>query len=355
MSRFLDPRLQTLTPYTPGEQPPRGVFIKLNTNESPFPPAPGVAGAVEAAVPTLHLYSDNTAASLHRTFADQTGLAAEQVAVGNGSDELLAFCFQALCPNGAAFADITYGFYPVFCRLYGVDAHLVPLREDFSLHPADYAELGHTLFIANPNAPTGLALSREQVAMLCANDPTRLVIIDEAYVHFGAESALPLLADFDNLLIVGTFSKSRSLAGGRLGYAFGSRALIADIERVRNSFNPYNVNSLTLAAAEAALADEAYFAGCTTAIIQTRKHTLARLREMGFACTDSVANFIFASHPHMPAQTLQGALREEGIFVRWWDAPRIQNHLRISVGTDWQMDALLAALEHILTKGTSPS
>lgn len=350
MSRFLDPRYNALAPYTPGEQPAEGLFTKLNTNESPYPPSPRVAGAVAAQVDRLNLYPDNTGASLRAAFAEQTGLATEQVLLGNGSDELLAFCFQGLCPAGAAFADITYGFYPVYSQFYGAEPTVIPLQEDFTLAPEHLTGLGKTLFIANPNAPTGLALSLEQLRNILGWNPASLVIVDEAYVEFGAESALPLLAEFENLLIIGTFSKSRQLAGGRLGYAFGSPDLIADLNRMKYSFNPYNVNRLTLAAAEASLRDGEYFQRCREAVMKTRGDTLERLRERGFVCTDSLANFVFATHAKIAAGKLYFKLREAGVLVRWFNRPRIENHLRISIGTDAQMDILFTALDAILKR-----
>lgn len=348
MSRFLEPRLNALAPYAPGEQPREGAYTKLNTNESPYPPSPAVAQAVAGQVDKLNLYPDNTSAALRQAFAEATGLGVEHILVGNGSDELLAFCFQGFCPRGAAFADITYGFYPVYAQFYDVEPKVIPLREDFTLSPHDYSDLGRTLFIANPNAPTGLALTRAEIRDILRWNPSNLVVVDEAYVDFGAESALPLLAEFDNLLIIGTFSKSRQLAGGRLGYAFGNEEVIADLVRMKYSFNPYNVNRMTLAAAEAALRDEAYFESCRDRVVKTREATLARLRARGFACTESLANFVFATHPQKPAELLYRCLRDDGVLVRWFNKPRIDNHLRITIGTDEEMDVLFAALDKIL-------
>lgn len=348
MSRFFDPRYNALAPYTPGEQPGEGKYTKLNTNESPYPPSPKVAGAVAGQVEKLNLYPDNTGAALRAAFAEQTGLDVGQILLGNGSDELLAFCFQGFCPAGAAFADITYGFYPVYSQFYGVDPLIIPLREDYSLDIHDYADLGRTIFIANPNAPTGIALSRDKIRDVLRWNPASLVVVDEAYVDFGAESALPLLSEFDNLLIIGTFSKSRQLAGGRLGYAFGCADLIADLNRMKYSFNPYNVNRLTLAAAETALRDDAYFQDCRAKVMKTREHTLKRLRERDFTCTDSMANFVFAAHSKAPAGLLHRRLREAGVLVRLFDRPRTENHLRVTIGTDEEMDIFFAALDDIL-------
>lgn len=349
MSCFLTPALNELVPYTPGEQPTAGEStVKLNTNESPFAPAPGVAPAVLAEAERLQLYSNPACTEAIVPLANWLGLKPEQVFVSNGSDETLAFCFQGFCPNGAAFADLTYGFYPVYAKLYGLKTQIIPLREDFTLAPADYAGLGKTIFIANPNAPTGLALARRGIEEILQANPKNLVVVDEAYVDFGAESAVPLLQSYPNLLVVGTFSKSRSLAGARLGYAAGSPALIADLNRIKFSFNPYNVNRMTLAAGAASLADAAYFEACRAAIMQTRAAALQTLRSMGFTCTESMSNFLFITHPALAAQTIHQKLREQGILVRWFNQPRIQNYLRVTVGTNAQMQRLYSALRNML-------
>lgn len=349
MSRFLDPKYNGIAPYTPGEQPRAGGrVIKLNTNENPYPPAPGVVPAAAAAAGKLQLYSDLTGGETLDLMAKRLGVGREQVMLSNGSDEVLAFCFQALCPGGAAFADLTYGFYPVYCALYGVAPHIVPLEEDFTLDPRAYMDCRRTLFIANPNAPTGLALDRGQIEDLLRWNRGSLVVVDEAYVDFGAETAVPLLEEFDNLLVVGTFSKARNLAGARLGYVAGSAELIADLSRIRFSFNPYNVNSMTLAAGKAALEDEAYFEDCRRKVMATRARSLGAMRDLGFACTKSVANFLFAAHPKVPAEVLQRRLYAAGIFVRWFNVPRIQNHLRITVGTEHEMERLFEEIRKIL-------
>ena len=349
-TRFMDKRLAACAPYTPGEQPQAGGFIKLNTNESPFAPSPSVAPAVAEATARLRLYPDPEARLLTEELARQFGLQPGRVAVGNGSDELLAFSFYAFCPNGVAFPDVTYGFYNVYCGLFHIPAAIVPLQGDFSLLPEDYINFDNTLFIANPNAPTGMVLSRAQIEQLLRQNKDRLVVVDEAYVDFGAESAVPLLAQYDNLLVIGTFSKSRALAGGRLGYAVGSEGLISVLNRVKYSFNPYNVNGLTQAAALAALRDTAYFDDCRNKIIATRQRTQAELCNLGFACTASMANFLFVEHGRASAENLQLYLREKRILVRWFDAPRIKNRLRVSIGTDEQMDAFLSAVKEYLTR-----
>jgi histidinol-phosphate aminotransferase len=336
--------------YVPGEQPKNvGELIKLNTNESPFPPSPAVIRAVDsAAVRDLRLYPDPTCASLANALSQQFGVEPSQVTFGNGSDELLAFCFHALCGNGAAFADITYGFYKVFAKMFSVAAEIVPLREDYTLAVEDYARCAGTVFIANPNAPTGIALKRGQIEELLQNKE-RLVIVDEAYVDFGADSAVPLLSKYDNLLVIGTFSKSRQLAGARLGYAVGSEELIADLNTLRFSFNPYNINRLTLLAGEAAVQDAPYFDYCRKLIIENRQYVSEKLRGLGFRVLPSMTNFVFAG----PQEGLSGkeyyeALRSRNILVRYFDQDRLREFVRITIGTTDQMDALISATKDIL-------
>lgn len=345
MSRFFHPKFKALSPYAPGEQPLDRPFVKLNTNESPFPPAPGVLEAVTKAVPRLNLYPDNNCAGLRNAMAARYQVESDQVFLGNGSDEILAFCFQGFCPDGAAYADISYGFYPVYAQFYQIKSQVIPLAEDFTVRPNNYVGLEKTIFIANPNAPTGLALPRDEIASILHWNRSSLVVVDEAYVDFGAESVVPLVNDYDNLLVVGTFSKSRSLAGGRLGYAIGNSSVISDLKLIKYSFNPYNINSLTQAAATAAVQDEDYFCECTRKIIKTRAHAQQVLRKMGFFCTDSSANFIFATHPKIPAEQIHHRLRDAGVLVRWFNKPRISNHLRITVGSDQEMEILYEALD----------
>ncbi len=351
MDKFIDARLAALAPYTPGEQPQGAPCLKLNTNESPYPPAPGVAAAVAEAARKANRYPDPAAAGLARAMAAALGLKPEEVFLTNGSDEALAFLFQAFCPQGAAFADLTYGFYPVFARLYGLPAQVIPLREDLRLAPEDYANAGRTIFIANPNAPTGLALGREEMAAILRANPENLVVVDEAYVDFGGESAVPLLAEYENLVVVGTFSKSRALAGARLGYTAASAGVVGGLQRIRYSFNPYNLSRMSIAAGLAALEDESYFRQCRDNIVATREDAAQRLRGMGFVCTDSKANFLFARHPAFPGEVLYRALRRRDILVRWFDAPRARDYLRITVGTPQEMDALALALEDIIREG----
>ena len=356
MSRFLDPRLAALTPYTPGEQPQNRRFVKLNTNESPFPPSPAVCAALAGAdcAPLLNRYPDPAAGALTAAIARRYGLAEAQVIAANGSDELLAFCFLAFCGpgRGAAFPAVSYGFYPVYAALAGIDALQVPLRADFSIAPEDYFGLDRMIVLANPNAPTGMALTRAQVEAIVRANPDRPVVIDEAYVDFGAESAVPLIGRYDNLLVVQTFSKSRNLAGMRLGMALGSRALIDDLNTVKFSFNPYNVSRPGQLAGIAAMEDEAYFQQCTGAIRQTRSRTVAALAALGFSVLPSLANFVFARHPSIDGGTLYARLKARGVLVRHFDRPGISDHVRITIGTDEQMDALLRETAAILQEET---
>ena len=351
MSQFLNGALRRLTPYTPGEQPRNQAYIKLNTNESPYPPSPGVLAALNRAEgENLRLYSDPEAVELREALAARYGVERENVFVANGSDEALSFAFLAYAADGrgVAFPDISYGFYAVFARLYGIPVRQVPLRADFRLAPEDYNHLHRTIVLANPNAPTGLALSRDEVEGIVRANPDAVVVVDEAYVDFGGESAVPLTARYPNLLVVQTFSKSRQLAGARLGLAMGNAKLIADLNRVKFSLNPYNINRLTLKAGEAALNDTAYFDKTRAAIIETRAWTKQQLEARGFTCLDSRSNFLFASTERKNGAELYKKLKEKGVLVRHFDAPRIANWLRVTIGTPEEMQALLAALDKIL-------
>ena len=351
MSRFLSAEAGRLAPYTPGEQPRDQKYVKLNTNESPFPPAPGVMEAVSRGeVKRLNLYSDPTCQALNDAIAQRYGLKRENVLTGNGSDEILAFAFRAFCGEGkpVAHADITYGFYKAQTALFGLESRLIPLREDFSLAVEDYMDFPGTIVIANPNAPTGLALPRSAIEGILQANPDNVVIVDEAYVDFGGESCVPLIDQYENLLVVQTFSKSRQLAGARLGLAMGNAKLIADLNRVKFSLNPYNINRLTLKAGQAALEDTAYFDRTRAAIVDTRSWTKQQLEARGFAVLDSRSNFLFASTDRKDGGTLYKKLKENGILVRHFDAPRIANWLRITIGTPEQMQALVETLDKIL-------
>ena len=351
MSKYLSPRLSAVTPYTPGEQPQDQQYIKLNTNESPYLPSPAVVAAVsEHEVEKLRLYSDPACTDLLRMAAAHFGLSPEQIMPGNGSDENLFFALRAFCDeqHPLAYADITYGCYGVWCGLMHIPSHILPLKEDFTLDPKDYYGLGETIVIANPNAPTGLALPRSAIEGILKANPDNVVIVDEAYVDFGGESCVPLIDQYDNLLVVQTFSKSRQLAGARLGLAMGNAALIADLNRVKFSLNPYNINRLTLKAGAAALEDTTYFEKTRAAIIETREQTKAALRARGFAVLDSRSNFLFASTERKDGGALYRTLKEKGVLVRHFDAPRIANWLRITIGTPEQMQVLLNKLDEIL-------
>ncbi|MBE6637086.1 MAG: histidinol-phosphate transaminase [Ruminococcaceae bacterium] len=351
MSKFLHPKYQSLSCYVPGEQPRDKAYIKLNTNESPYPPSPEVIAAVDAnAVADLRLYSDPEGKCLRQKLADRYRVAPENIYLANGSDDILSFAFMAYASDGepVAFADITYGFYSVFAALYGSDAKILPLREDFSIDYRDYLGIDRTIFLANPNAPTGLALSVENIEKILESNPGRVVIIDEAYVDFGAESCLPLVHRYDNLLIVRTFSKSRSMAGARLGFAIASRGIIEDLNRIKFSTNPYNVNRLTLLAGAAAIDSDHYFIENCERIMKTRTKTEAALSALGFEVIPSKANFIFAKHNAMSGEAIYQALKERGILVRHFSSPRITEYNRITVGSEEEMASLLATLADIL-------
>ena len=351
MSRFLSPTLAAVTPYTPGEQPQDQQYIKLNTNESPYLPSPAVIAAVsEHEVEKLRLYSDPACADLLKAAAAHFGLQPEQIMPGNGSDENLFFALRAFCDadHPLAYADITYGCYGVWCGLMHIPSHIIPLKEDFTLDPKDYYGLNQTIVLANPNAPTGIALPRAEIEGILKANPNNVVIVDEAYVDFGGESCVPLIDQYENLLVVQTFSKSRQLAGARLGLAMGNAKLIADLNRVKFSLNPYNINRLTLKAGQAALEDTAYFNKTRAAIMDTRAWTVQQLTDRGFTVLDSRANFVFASTERINGGVLYKKLKENGILVRHFDAPRIENWLRITIGTPEQMQALMDAVDKIL-------
>ena len=351
MSKFLSPTLAAVTPYTPGEQPQDQQYIKLNTNESPYLPSPAVIAAVsEHEVEKLRLYSDPACADLLKAAAAHFGLQPEQIMPGNGSDENLFFALRAFCnaDHPLAYADITYGCYGVWCGLMHIPSHIIPLKEDFTLDPKDYYGLNQTIVLANPNAPTGIALPRAEIEGILKANPNNVVIVDEAYVDFGGESCVPLIDQYENLLVVQTFSKSRQLAGARLGLAMGNAKLIADLNRVKFSLNPYNINRLTLKAGQAALEDTAYFEKTRAAIMDTRAWTMQQLTDRGFTVLDSRTNFVFASTGRINGGELYKELKKNGILVRHFDAPRIENWLRITIGTPEQMQALMDAVDKIL-------
>lgn len=351
MSRFLSGRFASLEAYVPGEQPADMEYIKLNTNESPYPPAPGVAAVINGnELKKLNLYPNPDGARLIKKLAGFYGVEPENVIIGNGSDELLAFAFQAFCDagRGVIFPDVTYGFYPVYARLYGIAYEPVPVKEDLSIDPADYYRAGRNVVLANPNAPTGIALPLAEIEAVIKNNPDHIVLIDEAYVDFGAVSAIPLIHSYDNLIVIQTYSKSRSMAGARLGYAIAAAPLIEDMNRMKYSFNSYNVNRLTQLMGEAALDEDAYYREMQNKIVETREYTAGKLRGLGFVMPGSNANFVFAKHPGIGGYELYAALKERGVLVRHFNKPRISDYIRITMGTREQMDTLISTIADML-------
>ncbi len=351
MSRFLTRRLSRLVPYTPGEQPQDRSYIKLNTNESPFPPSPGVVAAAAEEAGKLQLYSDPAVRDLTRAMSDVFGVPSDRIILTNGSDEVLNFAFMAFADEAhpLVFPNITYGFYPVFAELNRIPYEEIPLREDFSIDPADYRNLGgKTVVIANPNAPTGLCLSRDEVESIVASNRDGVVVIDEAYVDFGGESAISLIDKYDNLLVTGTFSKSRSLAGARLGFGFGHPALIADLHTVRFSTNPYNINRMTSGAGIAALREDDYYRQNCRTIMENRAYTTEALRALGFTVLDSKANFVFAKSERIGGGELYRELKARGILVRHFDKDGIQDFNRITIGTREQMETFIATVTDMI-------
>ncbi len=350
MSRFFSNKYAELTPYIPGEQPKDAQYVKLNTNESPFPPSPNALRLAAEAAGNLQLYSDPECRDLVKKAAEVFGVEEDEILFTNGSDEILNFAFMAFCDESCpvAFPDISYGFYKVFAALNNIPYTQIPLREDFSIAVEDYLGLGKTIVIANPNAPTGIALDVEQIERIIVANPDTVVIIDEAYVDFGAQSVIPLIHKYDNLLVTGTFSKSRSLAGGRLGFGIGCKALIRDLNTIKYSTNPYNVNRMTMAAGVGVLMDEDYTkANCQT-IIKVRAWTVEQLKAMGFETTDSKANFIFAKHPKADGKEIYLRLKQKGVLIRHFDTPRLCEYNRITVGSREQMEIFLKMLKQVL-------
>lgn len=351
MSRFLSRRFAGLEAYAPGEQPQDMRYVKLNTNESPFPPSPEVIAAVSPReVERLNLYPDPTCAVLRQKLADLYGLAPDNVFVSNGSDDILNFAFMAFCDESrpVAFPSVSYGFYPVYAQLYRLPCEAVPLREGFRLEPEDYCGIGKNIVIANPNAPTGRAISVGDIERIVRSNPDHVVLIDEAYVDFGAESCRGLIPRYENLLVCQTFSKSRSMAGGRLGFALGSPALIDDLNRIKFSTNPYNINRLTLAAAQAAVDSNDYYVENAARIAQNRAYTVDELAKLGFETVSSLANFIFTRCPRMEGGALYRALKTRGVLVRHWDKPEIYDYCRVTIGSREQMEVFLETVKTIL-------
>ena len=349
MSKFLKNRYSSLEAYTPGEQPRDKKYIKLNTNESPFPPSDGVLKAVnEREVKDLRLYSDPTGLALKTALAELHGVTPDNIFLSNGSDDILNFSFMAFTEKGAMFPEISYGFYSVFAELHGIDYITVPLKDDFSIDPADYNGNGRMVVIANPNAPTGLCLSLDDVEKILKANPESVVVIDEAYVDFGGQSAYPLTKKYKNLLVVQTFSKSRSMAGARLGFAIADKELIDDLERIKYSTNPYNINRLTMAAGVAAVKDNDYYMGNCQKIIQNREYTTRELETLGFYVIPSKANFIFAKSDKIGGEELYLKLKENGILVRHFTKEKIKDFNRITIGSLEEMQAFVATTKQIL-------
>ncbi|MBE6791491.1 MAG: histidinol-phosphate transaminase [Ruminococcaceae bacterium] len=350
MSRFLSSLYASLEEYVPGEQPQDKKYVKLNTNESPFPPSPGVIAAVtDEEVRKLCLYSDPESKALKQKLAESYSLKSENVFVANGSDDILNFAFMAFArENGAVFPDISYGFYPVFADLYNVDAKIIPLEEDFSIDYKKYLSSGRMVVIANPNAPTGKVIAKSEIEEIIKTNSDNIVLIDEAYVDFGAESVTDLVDKYDNLLVVGTFSKSRSMAGARLGFAFANTEIIKDLEKIKYSTNPYNINRLTQLMGVKALEEQEYYDKNCAIIAENREFTVSELEKIGFTVIPSKANFIFAKHSSLSGEKIYLKLKEKGVLIRHFTAERIKDHNRITIGTKEQMMILIEKLIEII-------
>lgn len=350
MSRFFSERYSNLIPYTPGEQPKNMEYIKLNTNESPYPPSQNVYEAVKKEAEKLHLYSDPQASVITEKIAKRYGVDKSQVLVTNGSDEVLNFAFMAFGQDKKEmlFPNITYGFYTVFAELNGLRYREVPLKDDFTIDVNDYIGKDTMIVIANPNAPTGIALTLDEIEKIVKSNKNSVVVIDEAYVDFGAQSAVSLVDKYDNLLVTMTFSKSRSMAGGRIGFGIGSREIINDLNTIKYSTNPYNVNRISQVAGACAIdSDEYYMANCKE-IIKTREYTKKSLEELGFLVLDSRANFLFAKSDKISGKDLYLKLKENGVLVRHFDKEIIKDFNRITIGTKEQMDIFLRETKRIL-------
>lgn len=349
MSRFLHGDYASLVPYTPGEQLSDKKYIKLNTNENPYPPAPGVRAVLDSfEEDRLKLYPVLTQEPLLSALAKEYGLDTENLFVANGSDDVIAWLIMAFTGRGGRLycPDITYSFYPVYAQLFGVSLCQIPLREDFRVEAEDYLGLDGNILIANPNAPTGLVLTMDEIEKIVTGNPDRLVVIDEAYVAFAREgiSCVSLVKKYDNLAVVHTMSKSYSLAGQRIGYCMASPAIIEDLNKIRFSFNPYSMNTLSLLIATAAVEDCAYHKDCTDKVVAAREYAISELRRAGFICTDSQSNFIFVKPPKGTAGDYYRLLRERGILIRYFSAPRINEYMRISIGTQEQMEQVIRAM-----------
>ena len=352
MSKFFDKRFSELEAYTPGEQPRDMKYVKLNTNESPYPPSPLVIRtmAERELCERMRLYPDPECLEVRELLAGLIGVNKDEIVLTNGSDEALSFAFMAFCEKGVIFPEISYGFYKVFAELYGLKYRQIPLKADFTIDPDDYIGTDETVFIANPNAPTGLILSLSQIEKIVASNPDRLVVIDEAYIDFGGESAIGLTRKYDNILVVQTFSKSRSMAGARLGFACGSKDIIRDMNTLRYSTNPYNINSATLALAKATITDNDYYMDNCKKIMATRQSFISRMKELGFEVLDSKCNFVFAKHKSLGGKEYYEELKSRGVLVRHFNTGKIADYNRITIGTDEMMNVLLEKTREILSK-----
>lgn len=350
MSKYFTDRLGGLVPYTPGEQPKDMQYIKLNTNESPFPPSKSVSEAVFSESQKLQLYSDPESINVRTKLSEVYGVDKSQIIVTNGSDEVLNFAFMAFGDekNPLVFPNITYGFYPVFAELNRIPYEEIPLKDDFTIDVNDYIGVNSTVVIANPNAPTGICLSLDEIEQIVKSNADNVVIVDEAYVDFGAESAINLIDKYDNLLVVQTFSKSRSMAGARLGFAIGNEKLIADLNTIKYSTNPYNVNRMTDAAGTAALADNDYYINNCNTIINNREWTVCELQKLGFTVLPSKANFVFAKCDKIDGEKLYLELKNRGILIRHFNKDLICQYNRITIGTIGQMQKLIETIALIL-------
>ena len=350
MSRFFSQKFADLTPYTPGEQPKDTQYVKLNTNESPFPPSPNALRMAAEAAQSLQLYSDPECRDLVKKAAEVFCVAEDEILFTNGSDEILNFAFMAFCDEShpVVFPDISYGFYKVFAALHRIPYEEIPLAEDFSIRAEDYCGIHKTVVIANPNAPTGTVLTSAEIEKIVKSNPDNVVVIDEAYVDFGGESVIPLIHKYENLLVTGTFSKSRSLAGGRLGFGIGCKALIGDLNTIKYATNPYNVNRMTMAAGVGTLLDEDYIQKNCRQIMEVREWTVQQLKAAGFVLTDSKANFIFAMHPQADGKEIYLRMKQKGVLIRHFDKPRLCQYNRITVGSREQMEIFLEKLKEVL-------
>ncbi len=350
MSKFFSNKYKSLVPYTPGEQPKDTQYIKLNTNESPFSPSDKAVEYATAASKNVQLYSDPECRELVKIAAERFNVSTDEIIFTNGSDEVLNFAFMAFCDENcpAVFADITYGFYKVFAQINNVDSKIIPLNEDFSIDITEYFNANGTVFIANPNAPTGIALTPDEIEQILINNKGNVVVIDEAYVDFGTESVVPLIKKYDNLLVTQTFSKSRSLAGGRLGFCIASKQIINDLNTIKYSTNPYNVNAITQAMGVGTLIDDDYCMNNCKKIVRAREWTEDALTKLGFSMTASKSNFIFAKHNSVKGKDIYLKLKEKGVLVRHFDTDKLTDYNRITIGSDEQMQIFVEKLKEVL-------